>query len=295
MNPIPLRPCAALLAALFTLFAGCTTPGVQESIPELDIGPTVAPPEIPEIVTPPLPPVAPTIISHGPRARKRIALTFDGCSLSAGSYYDERVTKVLVEMNVPATIFLGGKWMLDHPDELRLLASLPQFELASHGYLHPHMTRLPDERVRQEIKWTQDMMFTLVGRQPTLFRAPYGEVNERVAAIVANSGLRTVQYDLPSGDADKKASRKKLVEYVSTVAKPGAIVVMHINRRGWHTAEALPEIITNLRKRGFELVTVSELMGLAPPPPPAPLPALDTAHAESATDESALASEPPSP
>jgi peptidoglycan/xylan/chitin deacetylase (PgdA/CDA1 family) len=175
-------------------------------------------------------------------------------------------------MNVPATIFLGGKWMLDHPQHLRELAALPQFELASHGYLHPHMTKISEERVRQELRWTQDTMYALIGRQPTLFRAPYGEVDDRLARLVAATGLRIVQFDLPSGDADKKASKKKLVEYVSSVAKPGSIVVMHINRRGWHTAEALPEIIAKLRKRGFEFVTVSELMGLhTPPVEPAPV------------------------
>ena len=44
------------------------------------------------------------------------------------------------------------------------------------------------------------------------------------------------------------------------MAKGGSIIVMHINQRGWHTAEALPEIITRLRKRGFTFVTVSELL-----------------------------------
>jgi len=44
------------------------------------------------------------------------------------------------------------------------------------------------------------------------------------------------------------------------MAKSGSIIVMHINRRGWHTAEALPEIISRLRKRGFTFVTVGELL-----------------------------------
>ena len=256
-----------LAGVLLLWLGGCAAPGVQEHIPELDIGPTIGPPDTPTVVAPPLAAIPPTVINHGPRNAKRIALTFDGCSLSASTYYDERVTKVLVEMNVPATIFLGGKWMLDHREPLRELAALPQFELASHGFLHPHMTKLSPERVRQELRWTQDTMYSLIGRQPTLFRAPYGEVNERLVNLVAEHGLRTVQFDLPAGDSDKKASKKKLVEYITSVAKPGSIVVMHINRRGWHTAEALPDIITKLRKRGFEFVTVSELLGIAPPAP----------------------------
>jgi peptidoglycan/xylan/chitin deacetylase (PgdA/CDA1 family) len=144
------------------------------------------------------------------------------------------------------------------------------------------MTRLPSERVHQELRWTQDTMYSLIGRQPTLFRAPYGEVNDRLAGIVAEHGLRTVQFDLPAGDSDKKASKKKLVEYITSVAKPGSIVVMHINRRGWHTAEALPEIIAKLRKRGFEFVTVSELLGITPPKPEV-IPPTDAASADTAS------------
>ena len=44
------------------------------------------------------------------------------------------------------------------------------------------------------------------------------------------------------------------------MAKNGSIVVMHINGNGRHTAEALPRIVKRLRKRGFELVTVSEML-----------------------------------
>jgi peptidoglycan/xylan/chitin deacetylase (PgdA/CDA1 family) len=245
-------------ALLLSLLAGCAIP--LEDIPELDIGPSFSPPDIPAIATPALTPVSPIVIVHGPRDVKRIALTFDACSLKTQSYYDERITKILIELNVPATIFLGGKWMQDHPEQTRTLASLPQFELGNHSFLHPHMTKVSDERVRQELKWTQDTMYSLIGRQATLFRAPYGEINARLVRLVAQAGLTTVQFDLPAGDSNKKATREKLIEYVGTMSKSGSIVVMHINNRGWHTAEALPEIIAKLRARGFEFVTVSRLL-----------------------------------
>jgi peptidoglycan/xylan/chitin deacetylase (PgdA/CDA1 family) len=44
------------------------------------------------------------------------------------------------------------------------------------------------------------------------------------------------------------------------MARGGSIIVMHVNTRGWHTAEALPEIIANLRKKGYSFVTVSRLI-----------------------------------
>jgi peptidoglycan/xylan/chitin deacetylase (PgdA/CDA1 family) len=73
-------------------------------------------------------------------------------------------------------------------------------------------------------------------------------------------GLRTVMCDLASGDPDSQATSDRLIEYVVRKARNGSIVVMHANGRGWHTAEALPVIISRLRARGFELVTIGELL-----------------------------------
>jgi peptidoglycan-N-acetylglucosamine deacetylase len=255
-------------------FAGCA--GWTETDPDFDLLST--PPE--SALTSPSPSaVSPLVVSHGPRQIKRVALTFDACSTKSPSQYDERITKILVEQNVAATIFLGGKWMDEHPAHTRYLASLPQFELANHSYLHPRFTKVSDERIRTELKDTQDTMYALAGRRATLFRAPYGEINAHTVELAAELGLVTVQFDLASGDADKKVSKHKLIEYVSTMSKSGSIVVMHINGRGWHTAEALPEIIAHLRARGFEFVTVGQLIAsqneIAAPANLAPAPASD--------------------
>jgi peptidoglycan-N-acetylglucosamine deacetylase len=170
------------------------------------------------------------VISHGSRSAKRLALTFDACATRAPSHYDTLVTNVLVE-------------------------------LANHTFLHPHLKSVSDERIREELAKTQAVLYTLTGRQATFFRPPYGEYDERCVRIAAEMGLHTIEYDLASGDPDIHATKEKLIEYVTVTAKNGSIIVMHINHRGWHTAEALPEIIRRLRARGFELVTIGELLG----------------------------------
>jgi len=216
------------------------------------------PPALKVTEPPPLPPVAPRVVFHGPRDFKAIAMTFDACSTREPSLYDERVTQVLVEKQVPATIFLGGKWIEENLEHTRYLASLPRIELGNHTFLHPHLTRVSDERLRQELAWTQAVLYTVTGRQATLFRAPYGEYDDRIVRAAAEAGLTTVQYDLAAGDPDVHATKERLVEYVVANARPGSIIVMHINRRGWHTAEALPAIIDSLREKGFTFVTVGE-------------------------------------
>ena len=47
---------------------------------------------------------------------------------------------------------------------------------------------------------------------------------------------------------------------VTTGARNGSIVVMHMNGRGWNTAQALPDILSELRRKGFSIVSVGEML-----------------------------------
>jgi peptidoglycan/xylan/chitin deacetylase (PgdA/CDA1 family) len=209
---------------------------------------------------PALQPVSAEVVSRPETAGKRVALTFDACSTLDRSFYDDRITRVLLQTKTKATMFLSGRWAETHLREVRVLSEIPLFELGNHSYIHPHMTEVPPDRQREELLWTQQVLYSLTGKLPRLFRAPYGELDAQLAQVAGENGLRTIEYDFPSGDPDKHFTRERLVGWVLAKARPGSIVVMHMNRRGWHTAEALPEIIAGLRAKGYELVTVSEML-----------------------------------
>jgi peptidoglycan-N-acetylglucosamine deacetylase len=233
--------------------------------------PVVLPPdEVPapkevKVEPPPIASFGPRVVHSGSRDGMRIALTFDACPTTAE--YDERITKVLAETKTPATVFLSGSWVEHNPKIVVDLASNPRLELANHSYLHKHMTQLPkDEQVLSELLRTQAEIYNLTGRIPRYFRPPFGEFDARLANLVDKAGLTTIEYDLASGDPDEHATKPKLVNWVLKQARPGGIVVMHINHKQFPTADALPEIIQGLRKRGYELVTVGQLLNERPPP-----------------------------
>ena len=262
-------------ACVVLLFAACSprdkrlaetghpTPEGAEKA-EHDLATATVPP------APPLHPVTPEVVAHGRRDRKEIALTFDACSTRDPSRYDERVTRELLAAGAPATIFLGGSWAKEESAQVKELASHPQFELGNHTYTHPHLPALKDDaRIRSELVRTQAEVKALTGQTPRFFRPPYGEYDQRVVRIAAELGLTTIEYDLPSGDPDQHATKEKLVHWVLSQARPGSIVVMHINHVKFHTAEALPDIISGLRQRGFTLVTVGQLISGMHPGVPA--------------------------
>lgn len=204
--------------------------------------------------------IVPKTFTNGSRSIKQIALTFDACANMHKSKYDSAVIGILIRSKTPATLFISGKWAIEHQKETKFLAQQSFFEIGNHSFIHPHFPRLSKRRMKEELQLTQNVLFTLTGKTPKLFRSPYGELNDTIVQCAASFGMTTVEYDLPSGDPDTSATKKKLITYVSRKTKNGSIVVMHMNKRGWHTAEALPEIIERLRKRGFVFVTVSDLI-----------------------------------
>jgi len=204
--------------------------------------------------------VEPLIVEHGPRDTKRVALTFDACPTGREDEYDERVVAVLVQEKVPATLFMSGRWVEKNKDTVKSLAANPQFEIANHAFWHLHMLEKDDERILRELKRTQDIIRKVTGMRPKYFRPPFGEVDDRLVRLAAQAGLVTVQYDIASGDPDPGLSAKRIVRGVVGEAKGGSIVVFHMNENGPRTSEVLPEVIQQLRDKGFELVTVGELL-----------------------------------
>jgi len=199
------------------------------------------------------------IIEHGRRDGK-IALTFDACPTSLPEEYDERVVEVLLREKVPATLFLSGRWVEKNPEKAKFLGEQAQFEIAAHSYWHPHLLEKDDARVAREMKRTNAIIKKVTGKTPKYFRPPFGEVDERVAKLAKEAGLITIQYDIASGDPDPGLAPGRIVRSVLREAKGGSIIVFHMNKKGVHTAEILPEIIRGLRKKGFTLVTVGDLL-----------------------------------
>lgn len=218
----------------------------------------------------PRPDIAPTLphaevhfVYHGDREKPYVALTFDLCQKpDLPSWFDQGIVEVLTRYDVPATFFMGGDWMRTHVDETLLLASNPKFELGNHSWSHPDLPGLSEETISNEIIKTQDLLYSLTGRQSKLFRLPAGLYDELTLSVIAWHGLYTIQWDVETGDPDPTIDAERMNWAVQNRVQNGSIIIMHANGRGWHTAEALPEMIEFLQAQEYTLVTVSQLLGL---------------------------------
>ena len=217
--------------------------------------------------------------------RKAIALTLDICEIRGEvSGYDGGVFDTLRSEGVKATLFTGGKWMHSHLSRTQQLMTDPLFEIASHGFAHRNVRKLditqlaeeilgPQrayEAIRERLSETQcakrvDNPMQSVAPRINLYRFPFGACNEAALQAVNDAGLAAIQWDVSIGDADQGSSAIVLAARIVRNAKPGSIIIAHANGRGWHTAEALRIAIPKLKAKGFEFVTVSELLELGKP------------------------------
>jgi len=179
---------------------------------------------------------------------------------------------------VPVTIFVSGRWVEAHPDAMAELAADPLVEFGDHSYDHPHMSQLPAARIIEQIDQTEAAL-AKYGKHSVAFRPPFGEWSRRLVTVVQDLQLPTVTWDVVSGDPSMHTTADGMIRNVLGKARPGSIIIFHINGRGWKTSEALPTILQGLREHGFRFVPLSQLLGGTPPPaspvapiPPAPAP-----------------------
>jgi peptidoglycan/xylan/chitin deacetylase (PgdA/CDA1 family) len=207
-------------------------------------------------------------ITHVETDKPLLAITFDACATPGGSYgFDRDVFDIVNSQHVPITVFVSGRWVDTHGDEMIDLSQDPLVEFGDHSYDHPHMTRVTPERMGAELDRTEAAL-ARYGRRAVAFRPPFGEWNQRLVEVARAHGLSTVTWDVVSGDPSAHVTTEGMVQAVLNQAKPGSIIVFHINGRGRRTHEALPPILTALRERGFRFVTLTALFAARTPVAP---------------------------
>lgn len=190
--------------------------------------------------------------------KKLIALTFD---ISWGDKRTEPILKILEEKGIKkATFFLSSPWASSHPEIVKHIKD-GGWEIGSHGHKHVNYSSLTDEEIKTQIQTAHKVLSDVTGKAPNLLRLPNGDFDKRVLRIAHDMNYTVVQWDTDSQDWLNKGT-ETIINRVVDKAHPGDIVLMHASDSSKQTHEALPVIIDKLRAKGYEFVTVSELMKL---------------------------------
>ena len=211
-----------------------------------------------------------------PEGVKAVALTFDMCELdTVTTGCDMDVINFLREHRIPATLFMGGKWMRTHSRRVKQIMTDPIFELANHNWSHGNCALLSPEGLKAQILWTQaeyELLREESGLEDlpeamTLFRLPYGRNSERALKIIAELGLRVIQWDVAAEAGDnsnlKRAARS--AKLVASMTKPGSILLFHANSVPKGTVNLLREVVGILSEDDYVFVKVSDLLEMGVP------------------------------
>ena len=183
----------------------------------------------------------------------KVALTMN-CAWNADDI--DQILKVLKQNNVKITFFLVGDWIDKFPEAVKKIYE-DGHEIASHSNTHPHVNNLTYEENIEEIEKSNEKIEKITGQRTQIYRVPYGEYNNTVIQAAQDKGYYTIQWSLDTLDYTGLTG-DEMWNRIQDKVKAGDIILTHNGTK--HTADSLDMLIKNIKQKGFEIVTVSNLI-----------------------------------
>jgi peptidoglycan/xylan/chitin deacetylase (PgdA/CDA1 family) len=193
------------------------------------------------------------LVREGDIRGRRIALTFDdGPHEMTDAYLD-----VLARFDARATFFVVGAASAARRDALTRIADRGH-ELAGHGFTHKPFTGMSNQVLRDELSRTAALLPPARTPRP-LVRPPRGSTSVRSLMVCATAGYTTVLWSRDSDDCRTSSADAVAAQLAPDALRPGDILLLHEGQT-W-TLEALPRVLDNLTRAGWQMVTAGELLG----------------------------------
>ena len=180
--------------------------------------------------------------------KKMVALTYD----DGPSIYTPRILKTLKENNSVATFFVVGNRVPTYSDTVKKAHDMG-CEIGNHTYEHKSLPNLSETEVKRQISKTNKEVKKAIGEKPVIMRPTGGATNTNIKKWVGMPSIiwsvDTLDWKTRNADSTRRAVLNRV--------KDGDIVLMHDLYSA--TATASETIIPELVRRGYQLVTVSEL------------------------------------
>ncbi|WIG61535.1 MAG: Peptidoglycan N-acetylglucosamine deacetylase [Ktedonobacterales bacterium] len=272
---------AVILAALIVVISACAVSPLKRGVAQPTAMPTATATSIPP--TPTLIPPTPTpkpkptvtpgsggstsggspggvqrggVVYQGNGSIPEIALTFDDGPWPGST---TQILNILQQNDVHATFFCIGRQVPWYPTFVQQEIANGN-DVGNHTWDHPNLTKLAPSAIHTEMSRTSAALAQVTGKTPVLFRAPDGAINYSVVSQAKALGMTPIQWNVDTRDW----SRPGVASVVRTAlagARNGAIILMHDGGGDRsQTVQALPQIISALRARGYRFVTITQLL-----------------------------------
>ncbi|TYP71380.1 polysaccharide deacetylase family protein [Paenibacillus methanolicus] len=201
-----------------------------------------------------------TFFVRGSRGSMKVALTFDDVP---DPRYTPKVLDLLAKYRVRATFFVLGSKAKAYPAIVARMRKEGHM-IANHSYDHPVFTKISVYQFGQQVTQTDRLLRSLAGYSPRFVRPPYGAITPRQIEWAQANGYTVVNWDVDSEDWRSIGSGRIMTNIKSTL-QPGSIILQHAGGGPTQdlsgTVQALPQLIQFLRKKGYDIVPLPELLG----------------------------------
>lgn len=185
----------------------------------------------------------------------KIALSFDA---AWGNEDTQEILAILKKHDIHVTFFMTGGWVKNYPEDVKTILAAGH-DLANHSENHKNMSQLSSSECKEEIMTVHERVKELTGYEMFLFRPPYGDYDNDVITSVEGCGYYPIQWDVDSLDW-KDYGVDSIVKTVCSHKHLGNGSIILCHNGATYTADALDAMITGLKKQGYEIVPVSELI-----------------------------------
>lgn len=183
-----------------------------------------------------------------------IMITFDD---GPHSQLTPRLLDILKEKKIRVTFFVLGSKAINHPELLKRMVN-EGHEVANHGWHHVVMSKISRPQLTQQLRQTATTVSDATKKSTVVMRPPFGNTNAQINEFIkSNESMTVVLWSLDSKDWETKEPTAVAKQIIDN-AQPGDIILCHDIHP--HTVDAMPQVIDKLQAKGYEFLTLSEVM-----------------------------------
>lgn len=187
-----------------------------------------------------------------------VAMTFDDGPHPRNT---PRLLDMLRDRNIKATFYVIGRNVDLYPALTRRIVA-EGHEIGNHTYTHGNLTKMSDEKVREEMVKCRASIAKASGVQPRTMRPPYGALLQRQRSMIHSEfGYPTIMWSVDPRDWQRPGP-SVVTSRILSGTTPGAIILAHDLHAP--TVDAMPGTLDGLLRKGYKFVTVSQLLAMKP-------------------------------
>ena len=184
---------------------------------------------------------------------KQVAFTMN-CAWEADDI--DSILDTLSKYKTHITFFIVGDFAQKYPEAVKKISDAGH-EIGNHSDTHPHVNNLSLEKNIEQIQNCSKKIEQITGKKTTLYRGPYGEYNDTVIKAAKSQNHTAIQWNLDTLDYSGLTG-EEMWNRLENKLLPGSIILSHSGTK--HTADSLDMLFYNIQQKGYQIVTVSELI-----------------------------------